>query len=217
MFLNILNKILFSFILITVSTTTPLLAVSSQNNKVNFENNYNFYCDPQLKSHYNKIKQIPEARELIETVLKEGPLKILVDKTTRSQQFGALWNPIDRIILIDHTSLNSEGRVISSILFELHNASVTSHYDQLDALVSEGKIEKENYVQSVEYTEYLNSKNAAKIANKGIQLKIFPKTAFMPTYKDFDEHYHYQKVGGHAAWIARNYEYLKAKGNSNST
>lgn len=168
----------------------------------------NVSCAPALQKSLMAIQQLPEARELIAAVQKEGPIRILTSDYSLANQFGAFWDPDRRIIYVKSPTHGNEGAAIGSILFELQNALGTSKIDHLDDLATKRKIDKESYVEAMEYLEYQNSIKASQIAEKGIQMGIFPKGAHLPTYRNFEEHYHYQKVGGHSAWFARNYDEL---------
>lgn len=164
-------------------------------------------CAPELQRSLKQIQQVPEARELISKVQREGAISILVNRTIPGQ-FAAFWDQDERIIYVTLSSDRVEGSIIGSILFELHNALNTSKLDRYDILAREGKIDKNSYVEGVERLEYENSLNAARIAEKGIQMGIFPRGARLPTYASFEEHYRIQKMGGHSAWIANNYDQL---------
>lgn len=170
-------------------------------------------CPPQLTKIVSKIQMIPEARKLINDAQKEGSISITFNSHHLSQQFGAFWDVDNRTICVSPSSQVSEGEMIGSILFELHNALVNSKIMHLDRLATLGQISKEKYVESIEFLEYENSIKAAKIADKGISMGIFPRSARLFTYASFEEHYRMQKIGGHSAWIARTYDQLKAEGN----
>lgn len=190
-----MNKIIYFFCLFIALNFSALFAETPK-------------CDPRLKSHLDKIMQIPEAQNLIATIQKAGPFSIHVSDASASKQFGAYWDLNLRKLCVHITNQTTEGEIIGSILFELHNALVTSYYDYLDLLVMKNQIDKENYVRSYEEKEYFNSKKAAALAEKGIALGIFPSNARLPTYRNFAEHYHYQKIGGHSAYVARNFDQL---------
>jgi hypothetical protein len=168
-------------------------------------------CAPQLQPLFAKIQKVPEARNLIENIKKEGPIRIAVKSSHLSQQFGAFYDTVNRIVYVNPSWHDNEGEMISSILFELHNASVNSKLDHFDYLAYTGQIDKESYVKGVEYLEYVNSKNASRIVEKGIALGVFPASARMNTYENFEEHYRWQIYGGHSAYIAKNYEQLAPK------
>lgn len=167
-------------------------------------------CDSHIKECVIKILKIPEARELVEEIQNEGPISIERNDNALSQQFGAFWDEDNRIIFVNESSHRSEGDLIGSILFELHNAAVNSKLDHYDSLAASDRISREDYVESIERIEYENSKKAAEIADKGIRSGILPRSARLPTYRNFEEHYHYQKIGGHSAWISKNYDLLQS-------
>ncbi len=165
-------------------------------------------CHPKLQKYWTAIQSVPEARELISKIQKEGQIRVTISEHHLASKFGAFWDMQDRVICINLAAHRSEGEIIGSILFDLHNALSTSTYDHIDYLAASGMIDRENYIQSFEHTEYLNSKSAASIAQKGIQMGVFPRDARLPTYDSFEEHYHYQKIGGHSDWIGRSYDQL---------
>lgn len=165
-------------------------------------------CALPLQKHLAKIQKIPEGKALIDTIQQQGAIKIINKHTNLSDRFGAFWDPDERTICIALSSKITEGGVIGAILFELHNASVASKFNHLDQLAAEGRIDKESYVKSMEYLEYINSLSAAKVAEKGIQMKILPHDARLPTYRNFEEHFSEQKRSGHSSCFARNYDNL---------
>ncbi len=168
-------------------------------------------CAPELQGNLRAIQKIPEARALIASIQKEGPIQIVAQNTSLSNQFGAFWDPDQRIICIALSSDVTDGSIIGSILFELHNASVNSKINYLDELASKRKISKARYIESMEYLEYINSLNAAKIAEKGIQMNVLPTESRLPTYHSFKEHFSVQKKYGHSAHFARSYDQLSKR------
>ncbi len=159
----------------------------------------------------DKIRQLPEARELITTIQKEGPIRFAISEHELGKKFGAYWDVDQRVICINPEFHESEGRIIGSMLFEMQNAFSTAVIEKLYDLVSQGKMDKETFIRSMEFQEYTNSKRAAAMAQRGIDLGIFPKSALLPTYSNFEEHYHYQKIGGHSAWFAKYYDQMAPK------
>lgn len=189
------NKLIY-IILGLFLLSTPLIA----NNKYP---HLNIACVEELKPSLSKILEIEGARKLIEAINKEGPIRIIVNKHHLSDQFGAYWDMRQRTICL--SSKSSVGQRIGSIIFELCNAASNSKLDNLDELASRGRIACETYVREVERIEFENSHIASKIAKEGIDRGLFPADAFLPTYSNFEEHYHYQKIGGHSAWIEKNF------------
>lgn len=198
-------KFIFIFISVFFLQTTSISASTSANH---------LDCSPELHGCLRKILSLPEAEKLVQEIQKEGPIRIRASNHGISDQFGAFWD-VDRRIINVNTYQRSEGEIIGSIIFELHNASVNSKLNHFDHLAETGRISRERYVEEIEYLEYVNSKRASAIATEGIKRGIFPRSAHLPTYRDFDEHFHYQKVGGHSAIIAKNYEMLSRSAFSN--
>ena len=195
------KKIIYLFLTITsISLSTVNADVPAQVKPIQ--------CSPQLKKHLNMILTIPEARALIAAIQSEGNFSIVTNNHQLSKQFGAFWDMTNRKICISLTSNCSEGEILGSILFELQNAAVNSKLEQLDYLAATRRIKKEAYVQQVERLEYENSKKAVVLAKKGIELGILPKNACLPTYNSFEEHYRFQKIGGHSEVIGKNYDQL---------
>lgn len=174
-------------------------------------------CSPQLKNAVNKIQKLPEAKKLIDMIQQEGAIQIVVHHNTLSDQFGAFWDPDTRLICISLTKSATEGRVIASIIFELHNALMNKKISYFHDLAAAGNIDKETYVRSIEHIEYQNSLWASAMAHNGIKKGLFPADTHLNTYKNFEEHYHYQIIGGHSAWIAKTYDHLAPKSSSRKT
>jgi len=166
----------------------------------------------QLEYCLKKIQELPEARQLMSRIQKEGAIRFSLSNNSLSQQFGAFWDADNRIIFVNPNWHQERGELIGSIIFEMHNASVSSQLDRLDYLAANGQIDKDKYVESVERIEYVNSKNAAALIEKGIKSGLFPESARLMTYSTFDEHFYYQKKGGHSAWIAKTYDHLSQAG-----
>jgi hypothetical protein len=163
-------------------------------------------CAPELQKSFKEIQKIPEAKALITSILREGPIRIIAQNTDLSSRFGAYWDPDSRIICVATSKDISEASIIGSILFELHNASTNAKINHFDKLAIQRQITKANYVESMEYIEYINSINTAALTEKGIQMGILPSEALMPTYSTFKEHYSVQQRSGHSAHFGRNYE-----------
>lgn len=163
-------------------------------------------CSPDLKHCWNKIIKLSEVRLIINTIQKEGTIYPVSDNEHHlTQKFNTFWDPCTRTISINSSSHRAESDLITSILFELHNALVNKHLVYLDYQAAAGIIDPESYVQSVEKIEYQNSLNTSQLARKGVQKGIFPENTELRTYPTFEEHYSVQKAGGHSSYIAANY------------
>jgi hypothetical protein len=194
-------KLLLSCLLLTCQTNFTVEAAPQIKNAP-----LNIKCAPQLQDNLNTMLKLPEIRDLISTIQKEGNIQITVRNTELSEQFGAFWDMDNRIICIAMSPNSSKGRIIGSILFELHNALANSQLNALDELAAQKKITKSAYVEGVERIEYHNSLKASAITAKGVKLGLFPPDAELSTYSSFEEHYRIQQWAGHSAWIAKTYD-----------
>jgi hypothetical protein len=185
----------------------PLIAAPGQNTQQQ-QQVQQIPCSPALQPYLAKLLQVEEVRTLIGEIQKEGPIQLIANNQRLSQQFGAYWDLDKRAICVNLSSHYSEGQVIGSILFELHNAIANSKLEYYDAQVVAGKLDRAKYVEAIEYLEYENSLKAAALAKRGIALGLFPADSALPTYRNFEEHFKYQKIGGHSAFIAQNYDRL---------
>jgi hypothetical protein len=165
-------------------------------------------CAPRLQKGLQALYKLPEVRQLIAKIYEDGPISIDVRNTSLSNGFGAFWDQDNRIICVGITPNSTESDIISSILFELHNAAVSNEINHYDELATRRQISKDDYVESIEYLEYSNSLKASKIAAKGIEQGILPRGSRLHTYRNFDEHYYYQRTSGHSSWIANTYDQL---------
>lgn len=199
-------SLVLSFLLLAVAS----LGASNQNYR-NSTSSKEVFCSKELKSCFAKIQQIPEARELIENIQNDGPISIIAKNTSLSNQFGAYWDREDRMICIALSKDTDEASIIGSILFELHNASVDGKFDELDELATRGQITKAKYVESMEYLEYVNSINTAKLAEKGIAMKVIPRGARLPTYDSFKEHFAAQLRSGHSDCFGQIYDSISPR------
>jgi hypothetical protein len=192
-------------LIISVILLFQLHQIYAQNDQLNS----GVSCSPQLMPCLQRIRQLPEARQLIHTIQAEGPIYIMTNDESLSEQFGAYWDPDQRAICVNLNKRKSEGEVIGSILFELHNALSSSKVEKLHDLARAGRIDKNSYVEAMERQEYHNSLSAAKLADLGIERGLFPSRARMRTYRNFEEHFQMQKIGGHSAWFAKMYDILR--------
>lgn len=160
----------------------------------------------RLKQCMMKMQVVPGVRKLMTEIEKQGPIHVTMDDRPLSQQFGAFWDADRRAICVNISGHRSNGALIGSILFEMHNALSDSRYQELDELAAAGRIDKATYVEEMEREEYRNSLAAAVLAQEGIDMGIFPREARLPTYSSFEEHFRMQQIGGHSLWFARNFD-----------
>lgn len=197
-FLLTLLYVLFIF---TLSFSPSLHSAGIQNGTMR--------VDPELTFSLKAIQALPEGTTLISKILAEGPLNIAVGENAVVRDFSACWDPDSRTIFIGLASRPTRGEVLGSLIFELQNALVSSQFDKLNQKAIQGRIKKADYIRSMEHLEYINSMNASKLAKIGIQKGLFPKSACLPTYKNFEEHFYYQKMSGHSDVFGQNFDLLR--------
>lgn len=119
-----------------------------------------------------------------------------------------MWVPCDRTIVINANLQRPFGEIIRSIFFELHNASTTSEFIQLDTLAQARKLSKHEYVESVERLEHKNAYSCACLVDKAVRLGYFPREAEWYIPANFQLHFQVQQESGHSQNIASTYDDL---------
>ncbi|CDR33660.1 hypothetical protein [Criblamydia sequanensis] len=117
-------KLTIGFLLAVLCCFTPAFS----------ENSRFIYCDKELQGPLYKILKLPEACNVIKDIQKAGPFKVLVNNHSElSNQFGAYWDSNTRAIVVSLNFNQSEGEIIGSILFELHNALINDKLEHVYA------------------------------------------------------------------------------------
>ena len=162
---------------------------------------------PKLKAAITKLEQMPEFREFIAEVQSEGPVKVEIEKMN-SFDFEALWDANTRTVIVNENFNKTVGEMITSILFELHNAKSNKTLLATFELAKKGLINKETYVRNIEKMEHTNAVNTTELLEKGIARGIFPKDSSWNIYKNFEDHYKLQQVYGHSQWLADKFDQI---------
>lgn len=190
--------ILFFCVFSQISISTiPLLAEQKQQQQAHV------HCCKELEPLFLDLKQIPEVNELLEKILERGRLKIQFNKSL-SKKFDGYWSPVDRTIYI--TKSRSAARMMTTILFEMHNAVDDAELEELDYLAMHRKLTKKKYIEAVERWEYKHARATASIINKGIHLGLLSRECYWPVSDTFEEHLAIQKSCGHSAHIGKMYD-----------
>jgi hypothetical protein len=155
---------------------------------------------PQLASPIRVLYQFEETRQLIGQAEAEGALYIQVANLGLHAS-NAAWFPDERMIRINFSKKRSQGSLICSLVFEIHNALSQKQFDYFDRLAMQGKISKEKYIETIEYLEYTNALKTAKVLKNGINKGIFPPDAYYSVAPSFTEHFMIQKQAGHSQFI----------------
>lgn len=145
---------------------------------------------------------------MVAKIQAEGAIRIVVSNEQLAKQFGAFWDPAKRRIAINIPYHRSEGEIIGSILFELHNAATNAKLIELHLRALRKQISKQAYVNAIEKLEYENSKSASAVAESGIRKGIYPLSARLRTHSSFPEYIRSQRLSGHSAQIAVHFERL---------
>ncbi|MDR3624226.1 MAG: hypothetical protein P4L16_03680 [Chlamydiales bacterium] len=179
-----------------------------ENNKVVFQERAFKQVPLVLQKAVNTLSHFPDSHQFIQHCEKRGGIT-LAWAPLGKDMCDACWIGEKRAIILNSSKQWTLGKQISSIIFELHNAASDEHFIQLNKLAYEGKITKDEYVESVEKQEYLNSLETQQLITKGIKLGYFPKDTFLPIYKSFEEHFKWQIALGHSDLIAQQYEEMR--------
>ncbi len=152
--------------------------------------------------------QLEEIHPQIEEAQKQGPIDVLYIEMPEMNS-KALWDSLNRRIVINAKFGLDTSRIIHSILFELQNAISTPKLNDLTRQAASGKIDKDNFVEGIEWIEHQNALRTKHLLEKGIAKGIFPVSSRWPVPESFADHLSMQKSSGHTDFIARKYEILK--------
>ncbi len=166
-------------------------------------------CCSEIRDTLDQIQQLEEVNDLIQEILKEGPLSIKINHPQAKKQFDGCWSGDNRTIYVTHSKNTPRGLLLSTLLFELHNAKRNYDLQNLDREAQNRKIKKKNYVRAVEQLEFENVHDTTKLINKGKRLGVFPKNCYWNYPDDFEEHLQIQKSSGHSKWIADGYDQMR--------
>ncbi|MDB2614066.1 hypothetical protein N9Y92_02785 [Chlamydiales bacterium] len=181
-----------------------------------FSTSFSFASKSQITNYSNEltkamhlIHKFPEARQLILEIQNDGEIQVLANRHSRLP-FEALWDPTRRSIVVDLSMHDSEGALVRSIIFEMHNALTNKRHSDLDQHAYQGTMSRDEYVKQVEYVEYKNCLDTKKLLKKGIQAGVFPKDSSWDSVPDtFEEHFYLQQQFGHSQYIAESYDHLR--------
>jgi hypothetical protein len=161
-------------------------------------------CSPELRPALNAIHAFPEGKRLIEEVEKEGAVHIY--QAPFNGESRAMWNSVDRSIVINSNCSPSYGSVIRSIVFEHYNAKKNREFLHIDWLARTRQITKSEYVESIERLEHQNALAVCDLLERGFKQGYFPYTSRWWMPRDFDHYYSTQKSCGHSDVIAAYYD-----------
>lgn len=171
----------------------------------------NFECNNiELKGPIEKISKVPEIVKKINKITKDGKITVKLEYINNFD-FEALWNSSNRVIIVNGNNNKKEGELITSILFELHNANADKNLAHYFSLAEKGLIDKESYVRAIEKIEHDNALETVDLLELGIKRGVFPSEAKWNIYRNFEDHYKLQQVHGHSQWIADKFDQIAPK------
>lgn len=159
----------------------------------------------ELSRPVQTLYRLGETKQLLMMAEKEGAINI------RTALFGfeasnAAWMASERTIYLNFSKPRSQGSLIASIVFELHNALSSNEFAYYDRLAMNRQISRQKYIEAVERLEYANAHKTAYILYKGIRKGVFPDDAFWCIAPTFEEHYTVQIEAGHSGLIGCIYD-----------
>ncbi len=168
---------------------------------------------PILKKTICKLKELPESNCLIEEALKGGSIDVSL--ANQGMPFSAMWNSGERKIVVDAKTGDDQGEVLVNLLFELTNAVSEPEYQALYKAAQNGRINCDEYVETVERIEHDNMIDTVNILTKGVHAGIFPKSAQWSIIYNFSTHYKIQQLTGHSLFIVKEYHDVSPHGSHN--
>lgn len=158
------------------------------------------FCEREFQPILAKVQELPDAAKLVDHVLKEGSFHIEKNRHL-SKQFEGYWSWTERTVYLTKTKMTGEADLISTLLFELHNAKTNGELDHLGLLASKRMLSKKGFVRAMEHIEYRNAKSTSSMLDAGIDLGLFPVSCYWPIEADFESHLAIQENSGHSKWI----------------
>ena len=162
------------------------------------------YTSKDFQPLVNKIQAIPAGSELIQKATQDGDIRVM-ETRNQPKKFLGYWSPGNRIIYLTDPNKHTDSELLTTLVFELHNASRDRDFSILDRTPST----KADYVRQTELIEYQNVKATEEVLQQGRQLGLIPKDCRFNHYLSFEEHLKLQKRTGHSKYIADNYDRLK--------
>lgn len=166
------------------------------------QHEHSVHCAPELQNTLTTLQQLPEINDLIDQVLEEGCLYIETN-CHQSKQFGGYWSSNVRTIWV---TSSPQDKQLSTLLFEMHNALRDSDFKHLEELASSKELNRESFIEQMEYLEYQNALDTSELLDSGIEEGIFPPSYGWYPADTFEEHFRIQKSYGHSDWIGKIYD-----------
>lgn len=167
-------------------------------------------ADPSLQKAVSNILSFPEGAAFIRNVEKQGQIRV-VHVPFGKEKVGAMWEADTRTIYVSKELRTKTADQISSIIFELHNASSSDELELYYRQAETGQISKEEFVESIERMEHRNALAAQNLINRGISMRYFPEACRMFYFEDFNDYYALQQLFDHSQWIGRKFDAISPR------
>ena len=159
----------------------------------------------ELTRPVQTLYRLEKTKQLLTMAEKEGAINICT-ASFGFEASNAAWMASERTIYLNFSKPRSQGSLIASIVFELHNALSSREFAYYDRLAMNRQISRQKYIEAVERLEYANAHKTAYILYKGVRKGIFPADAFWCIAPTFEEHYTVQIEAGHSGLIGCIYD-----------
>jgi hypothetical protein len=186
-----------------IKTTLIILAITFCYQKC--EASPFIYVPSSMQQAVSALERFPETKIVLDSFKNERGISLNWSPYGQDAS-NAFWFGTKRAIVLNSSKEWDEGKKISSILLEMHNAKTNLQMYQLDQLVRKKKITRNDYVRSIEKIEHDNAVKTRTLLERGIQQGYFPSTATYPVYLNFEDHFRLQIDVGHSDFIAKHYD-----------
>ncbi len=197
-----INKVIIFLLVGLSSLASPL---TGRERRLEATSASSILCAKELNHILAIAQKLPETNQIFEKVLEDGPLYIEVNRHI-SKEFEGYWSDDERTIYLTKTRSTTDGMLIATLVFELHNAYRNHELRSLTKKAEAQGICKEDFVRQYEYVEFKNAKDAQRLVNLGIERGIYPYTSSIDYHDNFEDHYALQQRVGHSAWIGNMYD-----------
>ena len=158
-----------------------------------------------LQQPVQTLYRLEETKQLLSTAEKDGAINIRT-ASLGYEGSNAAWMASERTIYLNFSKPRTQGSLIASIVFELHNALSSREFAYYDHLAEKRQLSREKYIEAVERLEYANAHKTAHMLYKGVRTGVFPSDAFWCIAPTFEEHYQVQIQAGHSGLIGCIYD-----------
>jgi len=172
--------------------------------------------DTRLRPAVKTLLAFPKAQDVLDEVQANGKrIRVKMHPFTVSTS-NAMWSPVRGSIILNSLRKRSEGEIVRSILFEMHNAKNQKKFTHFEQLARKGLIDQASYVREIERIEHTNAMETMALLNEAISKGYYPQTSYWQICPDFEKHFQLQQQVGHSQFIAKMYKGLSPASSRNT-